>query len=647
MRQLESVLGQPSGRAMAEALVHFLWQGTLVALLLAAVQAVLGRRSARARYAAACAALAVMLSLPAATAWRLNVARATDPARSSPVSASVPSPEIGGATRTLAPLPTGSIGSLAPWILLTWLAGVSFFSIRFLGGCLVAQGLRRRGTRSPGDRWEQRLSALAARLGITRTVRLLESAAVSVPTAVGILRPVVLLPLGTLTGIGSGQLEALMAHELAHIRRADCLVNLFQALAETLLFYHPAVWWVSSRIRVERENICDDLAVAVTGDPAAYARALVDLAERRNAAPRLAVAADGGQLWNRIARLSGDREGAGNRSPRWPAAVVALGGVLALGVAAQVPFPATPGSAGGAANRTPAVPSRAESATAPQPAPRAGGAEESAQTRNPSQPPPAPRALLSPEQLVAFRIHGVTPEFIGEIVALGYDRSSPEELVALRIHGVTPDYIAWMTKIFGKRPLEEYTELRIHGLTPDSAEALQSSFGKLSLEDAVSLRIHGVDGAYAKAFRDAGYAALSAEEAVSLRIHGVDAADASAWSKAGFPSPSIDDLVSLRIHGATPEFAAEMRALGLTDLSLDDLVSLRIHGVTPEFVREIHALGYASLSADDLTAFRIHGVTPDGIRAANREAGGQLSADELIDRRIHRHGTDRPVEEEP
>src|SRR6185436_4431619 len=137
---------------------------------------------------------------------------------------------------------------------------------------------------------------LSARLGITRAVRLVESAAVDVPSVVGWLRPAILLPISSLTGLTHQQLEMVLAHELAHIRRHDFLVNALQSVAETLLFYHPAAWWISRQIRIERENCCDDLAVATCGDAIQYARTLAQLEELRAvAAP--AVAANGGSLF--------------------------------------------------------------------------------------------------------------------------------------------------------------------------------------------------------------------------------------------------------------------------------------------------------------------------------------------------------------
>ena len=125
--------------------------------------------------------------------------------------------------------------------------------------------------------WVATLDDLRHRLGVSRPVRLLKSALVEVPTVIGWFRPVILLPAATLSGLTPGQLEAILAHELAHVRRLDYLVNAFQCLVETLMFYHPIAWWISRCIREERENCCDDLVVEVCGDRLGYARALVTL----------------------------------------------------------------------------------------------------------------------------------------------------------------------------------------------------------------------------------------------------------------------------------------------------------------------------------------------------------------------------------
>jgi TonB family protein len=136
----------------------------------------------------------------------------------------------------------------------------------------------------------------------------LKSALVEVPTVIGWLRPVVLVPVSCFTGLSSAQIEAILSHELAHIRRHDYLVSVFQSVIEALLFYHPAVWWVSKQVRRERECCCDDMAVGVGGDALAYAKALSYLEERRSSLPEVALGANGGVLTMRIKRLLGCTE---------------------------------------------------------------------------------------------------------------------------------------------------------------------------------------------------------------------------------------------------------------------------------------------------------------------------------------------------
>src|SRR5205807_2646733 len=179
-------------QALGRALLHSLWEGACVALLLGAALWLLRGRSPNARYAVACSALALMLLLPVLTAW----------------------------------------GS---------------------GGLVYTRRLRRRGARVVAALWQERAEEISRRLLVGRPVRVLESALVSVPTAIGWLRPVVLLPASAFTGLTPRQLETILAHELAHIRRIAYLFNLLQPVAVSLLFYHPAAWWVSRRVRQERE----------------------------------------------------------------------------------------------------------------------------------------------------------------------------------------------------------------------------------------------------------------------------------------------------------------------------------------------------------------------------------------------------------
>jgi beta-lactamase regulating signal transducer with metallopeptidase domain len=221
--------------------------------------------------------------------------------------------------------------SWLPMLLLVWLSGVGVLSLRLVSGWIWIERIRRHRTAAAAERWQQLAARLARRLHISRPVRVRESAGVDVPTVIGWMKPLVLLPASVLAGLSPPQLEAVLAHELAHIRRHDYLVNLLQTLVETLLFYHPAVWWLSNRIRAERENCCDDLAVSLCGDPLTYARALADLEELRGGRVHVVLAASGGSLLQRVRRLLGAPSHA-EQGPGWLAGTAAM--LLIAGIAA-------------------------------------------------------------------------------------------------------------------------------------------------------------------------------------------------------------------------------------------------------------------------------------------------------------------------
>ena len=165
---------------------------------------------------------------------------------------------------------------------------------------------------------------MAGRLRISKPVRIAQSAIVQVPMLIGWVRPVILIPASVVSGLTIAQLEAVIAHELAHVRRHDYLANIVQTAAEILLFYHPACWWISKQIRAEREHACDDLAVSVCGDRVLYAEALADLETLRSETQVLGLAATDGVLMRRIRRLVAAAPVRRGLSPGWAAAAVPL-----------------------------------------------------------------------------------------------------------------------------------------------------------------------------------------------------------------------------------------------------------------------------------------------------------------------------------
>src|SRR6059036_960738 len=349
--------------ALGWALVHSLWQCALAAVALALLLAIVPARSARIRYALATATLVLTLALPLTTAVRVGEASpatpgnglATSAVASRPASDATPaaqaaSPEgamvaqetprgYAPTTPAIAALRLASrsrkaLEPVLPWIVALWLAGLLVLSARLAWGWIATRRLGAMGTRPAPVACVEALERLAARLRVSRPVRVLESAVLQVPAVLGLVRPVILVPASALTGLTPLQLDALLAHELAHVRRYDYLVNLVQSVIGTLLFYHPAVWWVSQQVRDEREHCCDDLAVAVCGDAHFYATALLSMERLRVTPPGFALAATGrgGALMGRIRRLLAPVQA--EIFPRWMAGVLAV--TLALGGGAHL-----------------------------------------------------------------------------------------------------------------------------------------------------------------------------------------------------------------------------------------------------------------------------------------------------------------------
>jgi beta-lactamase regulating signal transducer with metallopeptidase domain len=351
MNALTALLSHGVAERIGWTLLHSLWEATLIAAALAIVLKLLVRSSAQLRYAAACAAMVAIALLPAATGGLLSLPNRNAAPATASISQPQPTPTPAKAEFSGAAAPTVPAGELSepirerswrdvlldrlesirPYAVCAWLIGVLLLSVRHLLAWTRVQQLRRRQVRAADVTLCDRLSALARKLGIERAVRLVESGLVQAPTVIGWLRPMILLPASAMTGLSPDQLEALLLHELAHIRRYDYLVNLAQTMLEILGFYHPAVWWVSHRIRIERENCCDDVAAQALGDNLRYAKALASMEDLRADRPGLAMAVSGGSLLARIRRLVG-RKPVENKPSLWtPVLAVA---VLAFSLAA-------------------------------------------------------------------------------------------------------------------------------------------------------------------------------------------------------------------------------------------------------------------------------------------------------------------------
>ena len=387
MSLLEIWVRTPAATALGWTLAHSLWEGALVALLLAAALGAL--RSARARYAAACVA---MLALLGGFCVMFQHVSAEQRMQGAGPGLLQPAPADLGDGPMVSKVPARwRAADYLPWLAPFWMAGVLFFQLRGVASCMVARRLGRRGVCAAAGFWQERLDTFAARLRVSRPVALLESCLAEVPVVIGYVRPVILMPVGLLTGLPAAQVESILLHELAHIRRHDYLVNLLQIVVESLVFYHPAVWWISGVIRAERENCCDDVVVATQGDRLAYAAALTALEENRGVAREAVLAATGGSLVKRVRRLLVQPEGPrATLTPVFSAAILTIT-VTAAMAAWQTSAPPRPPA--------PPVPPAAIAPAAP--------------------PAPVPARLLAQAQQAAAPAPEVTPytKWVSEDVA--------------------------------------------------------------------------------------------------------------------------------------------------------------------------------------------------------------------------------------
>jgi beta-lactamase regulating signal transducer with metallopeptidase domain len=291
-----NLFSEPFTNALGWALVHTIWQGTVFGAAAALAFRLTQNRSSAVRYGIGIGTLALQLLTFLATMWLCY-----EPVRTVMQITGEDQTTLTQTATVLNFAATSSLtGEVMFWLnqhislLVTfWGCGAALLLVRLFGGWLFVQRLTRRNINPAPEAWQTYLYELSDQLGITKAVRLVESAEISVPMTIGWIKPIVLLPIGLLAGLSPRQVEAILAHELAHIQRNDYLVNLILSAVEIVLFFHPAIWWLSARVREEREHCCDDVAIDLCGERASLAQALVRIEERRQAmvaTPALAMA---------------------------------------------------------------------------------------------------------------------------------------------------------------------------------------------------------------------------------------------------------------------------------------------------------------------------------------------------------------------
>ncbi|MGH8282355.1 MAG: TonB family protein [Gammaproteobacteria bacterium] len=328
---IAALLDSPLAHELGWTLVHFLWQGAVVGALYAVLRHVVRRKSPACRYRLAMSAMAVMATLPVFTFMYLSHS-AVDAIANEAVKTLASVTSTGITQDVSAPLSIFDhlkiwLQPLVPWAAPLWLLGVLCMTLRAWRGWRHAYRLRKKAEFIPLPEWNTVVESLRTLLGIRKLVQLAVSVSVTVPSVIGWLMPIILLPPSVIAGLTPLQMELILTHELAHIRRQDYLWNLLQIAVETLLFYHPVVHWVSHQARLEREQCCDDMVVRLHGNAIDYARALTELEGLRQPRTALVLGANGGQVLDRVHRLLG--QPATNAAMSWLPLLLAAGLLLA------------------------------------------------------------------------------------------------------------------------------------------------------------------------------------------------------------------------------------------------------------------------------------------------------------------------------
>jgi beta-lactamase regulating signal transducer with metallopeptidase domain len=299
--------------AIGWTIFHSMWQAIIAAILVGSILITCNRKSARLRYNLTLTVMFILFAASVITFYKVynsiepetkylttdSTLLNSDAITSLPATSPKSEIEILNNIQSL-------FNSNISFIVSIWFIGIIIFSFRIIGGLVYVQRLRKFGIKTPDEQWSVILKNISRKIDLKRVVNIFESSLVKIPVAIGYFKPVILFPLGILSGLPQNQIEAIIAHELAHIKRNDFIINLIQTFIETLFFYHPAIWWISSVINGERENCCDDIAIDYCLDSIVYSNALFNIQETCTRERNVVLAALGqrNNLYRRIIRMN-------------------------------------------------------------------------------------------------------------------------------------------------------------------------------------------------------------------------------------------------------------------------------------------------------------------------------------------------------
>ncbi len=562
--------------------------------------------------------------------------------------------------------------------LLVWLFGAIAVVLQLAWAMIQIRAVTRESEYLVDYGWTSLAKRLESELQLPGHVTLLRCPYITTPMTWGIVTPVVLLPEEADDWLPEWR-RIVLLHELAHIKRRDCLTQTLAALGCAIYWFNPLVWLAARRLRDERERACDDRVLEVGTKASDYAGHLVAIAKSLGAGNPLAPVAVGmacSQLEHRVRAIldpNARRRGvnplgaimatlcaaclivplamARSWKPAEKTAVEAAAVAIPVDVVvmtetASQPLPDSP------ENPKPAKEAKPSSQTEPESIPdedeeqddqtssgagQGSGSGQGTGQGSGSGQGTGQSAELTADQIIQMKVHNITPEFIEAMRKQGFENLSIRQLTELRVHAINEEFIkqarGWGD---GKLTVRELVQLKVSGVTPEFINAMkQTGYDKLTINQLTGLKLHGVSPEYIATMRRLGYDDLTANKLTEMKIHGITEEFINATRAWTGSKPPVNELLQIKIHGITPEYATRMKALGFDDLSIRKLMQLKIHGVTEEYVKEMRGLGFDKLTPEQLLQMRIHGVDAEYVKKMRAAGLKNVSVQQMIEMKIH------------
>jgi beta-lactamase regulating signal transducer with metallopeptidase domain len=544
---------------------------------------------------------------------------------------------------------------------LAWLAGAFVVMARLAAGTARVWLLTRRAQGVEGS-WLTLARTLAVRLRLRRRVRIFKTDRISMPMTWGLMRSDVLLP----KDADEWSTECrwiVMAHELTHVKRRDCLIQALAQLACAVYWFNPLVWFAAWRLRVERELACDDHVLETGAKASDYASHLVEIASSfggANCASPVAVGMACSHLESRVRSIldpNARRRGVNGLKVALAAVIAA---VLTIPLAMLRSLEAAEASGRTSAASVNSInisnplfaatqfqkdeTERDKARNAEDRDTRIGEGAGDGQGTGQGQSQGSAQGQgqgqgqeksgdITVEQLVEMKAVGVTPEYIESIRKLGYSELTAKQAIEMRSLGINEEFVkqarGWTN---GPPSIEELVELKAIGMSAEYInEMKRAGYTNLTIEQLVELKSVGVNPEFVESMQRAGFDKLTPDDLTELKSMGISEAfvkEAQGW---GFGKLSKDDLVEIKAIGVTPEYARSIKALGFDNLSLKQLIEVKSIGLNGEFIREMRELGFDKLSLDKLVEMKAVGVTPDYVRKMRAAGLKNVSVNELIE----------------